>query len=176
MTGRQCGSCSLCCKLFDVPELDSPANSWCKHCRPGRGCAIHAERPNVCRAFHCQWILDPMFGPEWKPDRSKLVVTFVADPDRVTGKMFKINITVDPGFPTAWRKPPFYGRIKDLSRAANVVVTIGQRCFHVFPEKEIEFMKGEAVIVTPGGMCTVMAASEAKERYPHEARPGLRTE
>ena len=39
--GRECGACTLCCKVFDVPVLEKPAGQWCKHCLPGRGCGIH---------------------------------------------------------------------------------------------------------------------------------------
>ena len=36
--GRECGSCSLCCKVYNVPEIEKPAGKWCRHCTPGKGC------------------------------------------------------------------------------------------------------------------------------------------
>ena len=45
--GRECGSCTLCCKVYDVPAVDSVAGQWCRHTKQGRGCAIHATRPDL---------------------------------------------------------------------------------------------------------------------------------
>src|SRR5688572_17346362 len=73
---RSCGSCSLCCKLLSVPELKKPGNVWCQHAgQPSRGCAIYATRPDGCRRFICNWLQDPALGEEWKPERSKIVVS-----------------------------------------------------------------------------------------------------
>src|SRR5262245_34979797 len=67
-TGRQCGDCSLCCKLLNIDELNKPANTWCQHCRPGKGgCSIYADRPPDCRTFACGWLTHPEFGDIWKP-------------------------------------------------------------------------------------------------------------
>ena len=44
-TGRQCGDCSMCCKVLPITrttELQKPAGAWCKHCRPSKGgCGIY---------------------------------------------------------------------------------------------------------------------------------------
>jgi hypothetical protein len=38
---RECGKCSLCCKLAPIRELNKPIDAWCPHCRPGHGgCTI----------------------------------------------------------------------------------------------------------------------------------------
>src|SRR6516165_9574581 len=38
---RECGKCSLCCKLLPIRELNKPIDTWCPHCRPGHGgCTI----------------------------------------------------------------------------------------------------------------------------------------
>jgi hypothetical protein len=45
---RTCGTCSLCCKLPYVSELNKPIDPWCKHASPGReggGCLIYPDRP-----------------------------------------------------------------------------------------------------------------------------------
>src|SRR5258708_27094970 len=36
--GRECGSCTLCCKVYNIPEIGKAAGKWCKHCTPGKGC------------------------------------------------------------------------------------------------------------------------------------------
>ena len=66
--GRSCGTCTLCCKVFPVPDLAKPAGKWCQHCQPGKGCRIHETRPEVCRKFFCGWMVSPGLGPEWKPE------------------------------------------------------------------------------------------------------------
>ena len=38
---RQCGECTLCCKLLPVPPLNKLAGQKCKHQRfPHHGCAV----------------------------------------------------------------------------------------------------------------------------------------
>jgi hypothetical protein len=44
---RACGDCTLCCKVMAIEALAKPAGSWCRHCKPGQGCAIYAERPAI---------------------------------------------------------------------------------------------------------------------------------
>ena len=72
---RACGTCTLCCKLFPVPELNKPAGKWCPHIAQGAGCGIHETRPLHCREFFCLWMTDPTMPDEWKPERSKIVLT-----------------------------------------------------------------------------------------------------
>src|SRR5260370_34303074 len=78
VAGRGCGTCSLCCKVLPVRELDKPAGRWCVHSVRGGGCGVHSSRPQACRQFFCSWRLDPNLGPEWKPEVSPFVLS--ADP------------------------------------------------------------------------------------------------
>ena len=59
-TGRQCGECSMCCKLLDIdePDIKKLQNVWCQHCIPGKGCGIYDNRPATCANFACQWLID----------------------------------------------------------------------------------------------------------------------
>jgi hypothetical protein len=47
--GRECGDCSMCCKLLEIADADiaKPRNQWCKHCKPGSGCTIYDTRPQL---------------------------------------------------------------------------------------------------------------------------------
>jgi hypothetical protein len=83
MTSNLCGSCSLCCKVMSVEELDKPKNTWCSHCEKGKGCQIYhsPERPASCQAFTCLWLLTQKLDnpslrlPErYRPDRTRVVV------------------------------------------------------------------------------------------------------
>ena len=56
MSASPCGSCTLCCKILDVPQLGKAAGVWCSSCTPGQGCGAYEERAQVCREFECIWL------------------------------------------------------------------------------------------------------------------------
>jgi hypothetical protein len=102
---RNCGSCSMCCKLPSIPLFGKPADQSCAHAKPGSGCAIHATRPVVCRKFYCHWMLTPGLGPEWKPDVAKFAIFVRNGGTRITAH-------VDRGFPGAWKRAPYFRTLK----------------------------------------------------------------
>lgn len=129
MTERVCGACSLCCKLPYVPALDKPIDTWCSHARPGQGgCAIYPDRPAGCRTFICNWLAGKL-GEEWFPARCKMIVTpsGTLAPSGTPAKPVML-IMVDPAYPNAWRREPYYSQLR--ARAGNilVVIRIGLRC------------------------------------------------
>jgi hypothetical protein len=134
--GRSCGSCTLCCKLFDLPEVESPAGKWCRHCAPGKGCTIHETRPQFCRTFFCGWMISPDLGPEWKPDRARLIVRMMAR----AGEIPCLAINVDENYPAAWQRPDIYQNLKQFVAAGKGVVRvqIGRRQIVLLPDREVE--------------------------------------
>jgi hypothetical protein len=128
--GRACGSCTLCCKVLLIRELAKPAGTWCPKCNVGKGCSIYSERPDVCRAFVCGYLLGAQISESWRPNKAKMVLVF-EDPH--------ITVHVDPGSPAAWRNEPY---ISDLRRwsselaavRGNVLVAVGRRVFAVLPQ------------------------------------------
>lgn len=133
--GRACGTCTLCCKVYDVPALEKPAGSWCRHCKPGLGCGIHDTRPQHCRSFFCLWMTQAWLGPEWKPERAKMVLT--VDPG--TGFLL---VQVDPGAPNAWRTEPYYRHLKQwaagaVARQRQVVVFINKSATVILPDRDV---------------------------------------
>lgn len=149
--GRACGTCTLCCKVVGVAELEKPAGEWCGHCRPGRGCGIHPTRPYVCRGFYCEWMISKGLGPEWKPERSKFALFRTNDGRRLTAH-------VDPGYPSAWRQSPYYENLKHWAREAAkrspdmhvVDVMVGEHSTVVLPDREVE-----VGIVSPDELVTL---------------------
>jgi hypothetical protein len=135
--GRSCGTCSLCCKLPRIGELEKPAGDWCSHCAPGReGCTIYQSRPAECRDFHCSWLLAPELGPEWRPLTCKMVLI---------RRAHQTILLVDPAYPTAWREPLYYRQLKDWARSGvdarprqQVLVYIKSRIIVVLPNKEVD--------------------------------------
>ena len=102
---RSCGTCSLCCKLLGIGELDKRPGTWCSHCKPPHGCGIYETRPGECRDFSCVWLENESLGEEWKPARSKIVLYFI-------DKGARLIAHVDPGSPNVWRQAPYYERLK----------------------------------------------------------------
>jgi hypothetical protein len=141
--GRACGSCSLCCKVLPIsePEIAKPANVWCQHCKPGRGCSIYADRPLICRAFTCQWLVDGSFGDHWKPARSKMVLRMI--PNR--GSLI-LYVYPDPGYPGAWRKQPYYAELKERSTRMGVIIHAGPLGrIGILPEHDLDFRPDQVV-------------------------------
>jgi uncharacterized protein len=137
---RSCGTCSLCCKLPYVQELKKSIDTWCQHCRPGKGgCAIYCERPLACREFTCLWLAGDV-GDEWFPARCKMVLEQIAE-----NYLF---ITVDPTFPHVWRLEPYYSTLRSYSsRGLRVEVRIGHRFFGLEADgSEIEVYRSQAHI------------------------------
>ncbi len=65
---RECGDCSLCCKLLAIPELNCGEGDWCALCNPPKGCGSYENRPPSCHDFECLWLQGRM--PEnLKPNR-----------------------------------------------------------------------------------------------------------
>src|SRR5919198_3090540 len=52
--GRSCGPCVGCCSIYQIPALQKPKYTLCKHCT-GTSCAIYDDRPDDCRKFFCLW-------------------------------------------------------------------------------------------------------------------------
>ena len=94
---NHCGTCTACCRVFDIPELKKPAGTWCQHCAIGKGCKVYDDRPQMCREFECLWLMsqkrpDPRehMKPGMRPDKCKVVFSPSTDPSIMAG-------TVMPG-------------------------------------------------------------------------------
>lgn len=71
---RPCGGCEVCCVVLDVPDVSAPAGVPCRWL-VGDGCALHRDRPELCRGFQCSWSLgDPAIPEDARPDRSGVLV------------------------------------------------------------------------------------------------------
>jgi hypothetical protein len=139
---RACGSCSLCCKLIKVEPLNKPRGEWCKHCVPGKGCGIYADRPEACKLWMCEWLVNQRFGEEWFPARSKIVAWWTIEQE--AGEVVKF--IVDPAYPNRWREEPWHSQIRQIAGKGiqpgglrwQVRVEVGSRAWIVLPTKEVE--------------------------------------
>ena len=76
---RECGDCTKCCEGSLVLTVQGNAinkSNPCHFVSMGKcnGCTIYEQRPQVCKDFECEWILDSSI-PEWlKPSVSGIIM------------------------------------------------------------------------------------------------------
>lgn len=117
---NKCGSCTACCKVYAIPELNKPAGDWCAHCAIGKGCTTYDDRPAMCVAFECVWLQSQRhikLGIELRPDKCKVVFNGSTNPKIITA-------TTMPGSPDAWQRPAVRKFIDVLLRAG-LAVAVG---------------------------------------------------
>lgn len=115
---RQCGQCTLCCKLVPVAEMDKVAGQRCRHQRLSKGCAIYAKRPLVCRMWNCRWLTDDDTADLSRPDHSHVVIDSTPDYVTAVGEDGRrqtvpvLQLWCDPRHPEAWRAPAILAYIE----------------------------------------------------------------
>jgi hypothetical protein len=159
--GRSCGDCAMCCKLLRIDELQKPAYQWCVHARPGsKGgcCSIYQDRPGACKGYACEWLVNTDFDKElWYPKTCHMVISIIT-----LGGIRTFTVTVDPGYPLAWRKDPHYSQLRKLASYGLTVqrkedlfivhVRLPNKAFLVLPNSAIEVSNLAYVLrVQPGG-------------------------
>jgi hypothetical protein len=111
---RQCGSCSLCCRLLPVPPLGKKAGERCEHQKFGKGCAVYhtGKMPDDCRIWNCRWLVGDDTADLSRPDRAHYVIDIMPDhitlQDNETGATTAIQVVqiwIDPARPNAHRDP-----------------------------------------------------------------------
>ena len=70
---RECGPCSLCCRVLRVDELKKLGGVLCQHQLAKGGCGIHESRPGICRAYRCLWLQGGLEDAD-RPDRLGAIV------------------------------------------------------------------------------------------------------
>lgn len=103
---RQCGECTLCCKVVEVEEINKPRGEWCRFSRSHKGCSLYPNHPISCKQYSCMWLLTNL-PDEMRPDRIHAVIdllstpiTAIVDNKKVTIQC--VQVFVDPKFPDAY--------------------------------------------------------------------------
>lgn len=121
LKSRTCGTCTMCCKLLGIKELDKPSDKWCPHCDVGHGCKIYADRPPSCVEFACAYIMEPDLPEELRPDRCRVVMWA---PIEANDKFIQFN--VDPAYPDAWKTSAMRTAIESiLSYGSDIIISTG---------------------------------------------------
>jgi hypothetical protein len=136
VAGRECGSCTLCCRVLGINEIEKPQGDWCPHCDVGKGCQIYDTRPGECRDFFCGYLTLPMVDEKWFPARSKMVVFPAPEGTR-------LSIHVDPQRPNAWKEEPYHSDMRAWARHVagtdfQVVVFVKQRAIAILPDRDVD--------------------------------------
>lgn len=89
---RECGTCSLCCKLVKIADV--ARGVWCPHCtKPG--CGIYPTRPLDCSGFECMWLRGQL--PDYLAPRGARVVAWES-------RDSKIIFLAEDGPGLAWKR------------------------------------------------------------------------
>lgn len=168
---RECGSCTMCCKLMGIvdAQLNKPANKWCEHCVIGVGCKIYSQHPESCKLFECMWLQDKhgVLSDDLRPDRIGVVAH-----GTINGG---ILVHSDPARPTAWRHPKLLAKLKALAAAGfPVSVTTGNRFWVITASTEWEATPdtvqrgptGQVRVVVPEAVKAKIGLFIKKDIYP----------
>lgn len=118
----------MCCQSLEIEELKKPMGKLCVHCVKESGCSIYQSRPNVCREFLCEWLMDRQMSPIYRPDR--IGVIFMEDPDNED-----YQAVCDPSRPNAWRNPLVMKHLIAMAKAGHTVVAkSGMRAWRIYPD------------------------------------------
>ena len=69
----ECGECTLCCKLVDIPWMNSPPMEYCDKCIPGEGCSIWDNVPNDCKEYECAYRQMENISINLRPDKCHVI-------------------------------------------------------------------------------------------------------
>lgn len=90
---RSCGSCSACCHSVPVADLGLRAFQRCRNLRSppdaALGCSVYPMRPNACRIWSCQWLVESEISENLRPDRCGVVIDTVPDFLTINGRDIK---------------------------------------------------------------------------------------
>lgn len=171
-SGRSCGTCSLCCTVLRVDELNKLGGVDCQHqCKPQPtprqdpgasdepaqfGCAIHSRRPQICRDYRCLWLAGGLREDD-RPDKLGAVVDILT-----LGA--ETRLSIQEAHPGAYDAS---ARLQDIAaqHRENMPVRIVAAGNYLDPDRPFRVMlaRGEEHRVT-GEWTTVLLPGEAPLR------------
>lgn len=129
--GKSCGSCTMCCQVLVIEDLKKDAGILCSNCTLSAGCKIYESRPQVCRDYLCEWMMDRTMPPQLRPDRTGAILQ--EDPDSE-----EFQAVVDPTTPMAWRHPLVFKLLLAKAKEGKVVVAkSGAKTWRIFDNGQV---------------------------------------
>jgi hypothetical protein len=113
--GKSCGPCTMCCKSLVIDHFKKDAGVLCKHCVVKGGCKIYEKRPEVCRDFECDWLMERDIPQTLRPDK---VGTILMEDDETD----QYQAIVDPSTPNAWRNPLIFKFLVSKAKEGRTVI------------------------------------------------------
>jgi hypothetical protein len=126
-----CGSCTLCCKVKSISELNKPMHTWCPNCDKSKGCRIYdtPEKPASCTAYTCLWYATQSFEDptrrlplHFRPDHTKVVVDVPGNMDNPAAIFW-----IDPSYPGAMRSEENQTLVRMLATEHAVIEARGRK-------------------------------------------------
>ena len=171
---KVCGECTMCCKVYDIPDLEKKAGHTCQNVRPEGGCGVWGLHPSLCQEFKCLWLKHDDMSALWRPDYAGFVLRL--EPNGTT-----LAVDVDCDRPFDWRRPYYYDQLKTWSevilRGEGLVLVYAPEGLYVITPMEDLFLKApkrgdiletgmEESLFGPRPFARVIPAREVrKERY-----------
>jgi hypothetical protein len=98
---------------------------------------MYDERPTECRDFLCGFLTLHELDESWRPSTSKLVIGFEG------GEKKTVFVHVDPNRADAWKRAPYYQKLKEWSLRAlagrgQIIAKIGVRAIVIMPDKDVD--------------------------------------
>ena len=114
-TDRECGSCTACCSVLAIVELQKPPRRACDHlCRSG--CGVYADRPVSCREFHCLWLRGAIDGDEaLRPDQLGVMFDYFVMSSSGESHLIAFEL-----WPDAFETPLVQSLLAELSQTRDV--------------------------------------------------------
>ncbi len=127
--GKECGPCTMCCKILVIEELKKDAGPLCENCIIGKGCQIYTKRPETCRDYECEWMQDRTLSPQLRPDKTGTILQTDPDTD-------EFQAVCDPATPMQWRKNPqlFKVLVAKAKQGHVVVAKSGLKSWQIFED------------------------------------------
>lgn len=155
---RDCGSCSVCCKLLRVPDIDKPSGMVCWWTTVHGGCTRQAEKPDptrvefdaetgifslpadqegkdlallACAQFQCLWLASQARSEsEVMPRHWRPDWSHVLLGPKDKDNDLLLHVHVDPEHPSAWKEPEIYGYLcRMVERGCEVEINVGEQRF-----------------------------------------------
>lgn len=139
---NKCGSCTLCCLLTHIPELEKPVYKLCEFCEDGAGCGRYRIRPAACKEYSCVWLSENLPN-ELRPDLCHVMF------ERLPGSSTYVGL-VKPGHHISWLTDTIQKFVEGKIGSGSAVIVNA---------KGARFIKG------PEGMDTSGVIKELKESY-----------
>ena len=128
--GKSCGPCTMCCKSLVIDHFKKDAGILCTHCKLQAGCQIYETRPQICRDFECDWLMERTIPQTLRPDK---VGTILMEDDETD----QYQAVVDPSTPLAWRNPlMFKFLVSKAKEGKTVIAKSGLKSWRIYASGE----------------------------------------